>query len=70
MAQAQPTGTCGSLVGPFDGEVAQVLRTRPASLDADVRSSIETRLYASWLAARRSEARIEWLWGDPQTGRS
>ena len=60
----------GTVVVPFDGEVAQVLRMRPATLDADVRSSVEERLYTSWLAARRSEARIEWLWGDPQVARS
>jgi len=63
MAAALFAAEPGAVVGPFDGEVARLLRVRPASLDAEVERAIEDRLFASWMADRRKEARIEWLWG-------
>jgi putative peptide maturation system protein len=53
----------GALVGPLDdGQVARVLRVRPARPD-EVRDLAEERLFAAWLAERRAAAHIEWLWG-------
>ncbi|WP_433375775.1 TIGR04500 family putative peptide maturation system protein [Streptosporangium sp. CA-115845] len=59
--------TAGDVFGPFPLEggfaVARVLQVRPAVLDDATRALIEERLFGEWLADRRREATIEWLWG-------
>jgi putative peptide maturation system protein len=57
----------GATFGPLplsDGYVVgRVHEVRPARLTADVRLAIELRLFEGWLDARRTSARIEWMWG-------
>ncbi|WP_147944465.1 TIGR04500 family putative peptide maturation system protein [Microbispora sp. CSR-4] len=56
----------GDVLGPYgpDPVVVQVVEVRPATFDDATRQGIEQRLFDDWLAGRRREARVEWVWGD------
>ncbi|OPG12006.1 TIGR04500 family putative peptide maturation system protein [Microbispora sp. GKU 823] len=56
----------GDVLGPYgpDPVVTHVVEVRPAVLDGATRRGIEQRLFDDWLAERRREARVEWVWGD------
>ncbi|WP_327048109.1 TIGR04500 family putative peptide maturation system protein [Microbispora sp. NBC_01189] len=43
--------------------VTCVLEVRPAVLDDETRRAIENRVFDDWLARRRAEASVEWMWG-------
>ncbi|WP_182886585.1 TIGR04500 family putative peptide maturation system protein [Microbispora sp. H10885] len=43
--------------------VTCVLEVRPAVLDDGTRQAIENRIFDDWLARRRAEASVEWMWG-------
>ncbi|OPG09441.1 hypothetical protein [Microbispora sp. GKU 823] len=43
--------------------MTRVLEARPAALDGPTRGEIEKRIFEQWLAGRRREAGIEWMWG-------
>jgi putative peptide maturation system protein len=55
---APPTASGGGF------EIVQVLGSEPARLDDATRERIKDVLFAAWLDTRRSEADIEWFWGD------
>ncbi|WP_405148652.1 TIGR04500 family putative peptide maturation system protein [Sphaerisporangium sp. NBC_01403] len=65
------TAVAGDVLGPPEhgAEVICVLEVRPAVLDDATRREIEKALFDQWLAGRRHEAKLEWLWGTaPRTG--
>jgi len=62
MASALFGTPIGHVAGPFDREMARVLRVSPAVLDHSMRRVVEERLFAEWLAEQRRDAEVEWMW--------
>jgi putative peptide maturation system protein len=58
----------GQVLGPFERagghDVVRVLRIARAELDESTRERIMGILFEEYLAKRRSQATVEWLWGD------
>ncbi|TQS28725.1 TIGR04500 family putative peptide maturation system protein [Microbispora sp. KK1-11] len=66
LGQGAANAAPGDVLGPYgpDPVVTQVVEVRPAVLDDATRRGIEQRLFEDWLAGRRREAHVEWVWGD------
>ena len=56
-------GVFGPIAFRHGHVVGRVHARHRARLTAAVRSSLERRLFARWLEARRATARIDWMWG-------
>jgi putative peptide maturation system protein len=67
LADAVLAAAPGSVVGPIlqDGRwrVAHVMEHHDAVLDDACARKIADRMFAQWLATRRAEAEVQWLWG-------
>ncbi|MBG0826873.1 TIGR04500 family putative peptide maturation system protein [Planomonospora sp. ID67723] len=65
LGPAAAGARAGDLLGPLEHEpsIVEVLEVRPAELDQATRRDIESGLFTRWLADRRAEAELEWLWG-------
>ncbi|GAA4212203.1 TIGR04500 family putative peptide maturation system protein [Microbispora amethystogenes] len=67
--EAAGAGAGDVLGGGPEPLVTCVLEVRPAVLDDETRRAIENRIFDDWLARRRAEASVEWMWGTAlQTG--
>lgn len=67
LARALLVGPEDTVIGPIDVagvfHVLSLSARQPATLDAPTREHVAQRMFAAWLAARRSEAVVEWYWG-------
>ncbi|MEU8196734.1 TIGR04500 family putative peptide maturation system protein [Microbispora amethystogenes] len=61
--EAAGAGAGDVLGGGPEPLVTCVLEVRPAVLDDETRRAIENRIFDDWLARRRAEASVEWMWG-------
>ncbi len=71
LGPSAATAVAGDVLRPQEqgAEVTCVLEVRTAVLDDATRRGIEESVFDHWLAGRRREAELEWLWGTaPRTG--
>jgi putative peptide maturation system protein len=61
------SAAAGEVLGPVRANcytIVRVLANAPACLDEPTRAAIKKLLFDQWLEERRSQARIEWNWGN------